>query len=361
MAAFRDGIEAMPDQVPTEATGRTSSLARRIARAAARVVAGVALVLWWVWCALSLWFANLSLESLRSALASSFVAASLLLVAIVRPRRRKLIAVVGLNAIVTACYFADRPSNDRDWQPDVAVTPSAEIAGDRVAIRGVRNFRYRSESDFDERWEERIYDLSKLRSLDLVMCFWDPVDYCHTMLSFGFEGGDQLVASVEARKERGEQYSTFGGFFRQYELVYVFGDERDLIALRTNHRGEDVYLYRLRVRPHRLRELFLSYVRFADEISRDPQYYGVLANSCGVNVLHRVAETGVTLFAGRDALLNGYWDRHFYDYGAIDRSLPFDELRRSSRINDRARAAADSPDFSRRIREGLPTPPPFPE
>ncbi len=228
-----------------------------------------------------------------------------------------------------------------------------------MTVRGVRNFRYRSETDYDERWEDRTYDLSKLRSLDLFMIYWGPVEYCHTILAFDFEGGEPLAVSVETRKEKGEGFSTFGGFFKQFELIYIFGDERDLIGLRTNHRKEEVYLYRVRTMPGLPRELFLDYVRFADDLARRPQYYDTIRSSCGVNILDRVHEAGLTVFTGRDRLLNGLWDRHLYRLGGLDRSLPFEDLRAKSRINERAQAAGDSPDFSGRIREGLPIPPPL--
>jgi len=334
---------------------------RSIGRTLLRIAAGAIFALWTAWNALTLVFANLNASWLRHGLALAYVACVVLVLLLVRPFRRALAFAISAGLIVTMAYVATRPSNDRDWQPDVAVSATASLEGDKVTIRGVRNFRYRSEHDFDANWEERSFDLSKLRSLDLLMSYWGPVAYCHTMLSFGFEGGEQLIASVEARKERGEEYSTFGGFFKQYELVYLFGDERDFIGLRTNQRGEDVYLYRIRVRPHRLHELFLSYVHFADRLAVEPEFYDVIENSCGVNVMHRAAESGKVVFAGRELLLNGEWDRHFYEFGMLDQSRPFEELRRLSRVNDRARAAGDAPDFSRRIREGLPPPPQFPE
>lgn len=325
-----------------------------------RAVLVLALCAWLGWTALTIVFSNLSSPGLRQALAAGYVlwlGAALLLV---RPRRRGLVLALGSSALVALAYVLVRPSNEREWLADVSVAPSVAFEGERVTVRGVRNFAYRSESDFDARWEERSYDLGALCSLDLVMSYWGPVDYCHTFLSFGFEGGEQLACSVETRKEVGESFSTLAGFFKRYELVYVFGDERDLIGVRAIHRGEHVYLYRLRAEPARLRELFLSYLHFADDLSRSPQFYGVLRNSCGVNILHRVAETGRTVIVGRDALLNGYWDQNLYEQGALDQSFSFEELRSRSRIDERARAAGESPDFSRLIREGLPAAPPPP-
>jgi hypothetical protein len=323
-----------------------------------RAFAVLALLVWFAWTVLTIVFSNLQAAELRTALASVYALVFLGALVFVRPRRRGILTALAASGLVALAYLLTRPSNARDWMADVAVTPTIAIDGERVTVRGVRNFTYRSETDFDVRWEERSYDVAALRSLDLVMSYWGPVEYCHTFLSFGFEGGEQLAVSVETRKEVGETFSTWAGFFKRFELIYVFGDERDLIGVRTNVRGEQVYLYRLRADPARLRALFLSYVRFADELSRSPRYYGVLANSCGVNILHRVAETGRTTVVGKDAQLNGARDRHLYDEGALDRSLPFEELRALSLIGARAQAARDAPDFSLRIREGLPGPPP---
>lgn len=265
---------------------------------------------------------------------------------------------LGIFALALALFgfFWSRvePSNDRDWQPDVAVAPTVEIDGDRVVVRGVRNFTWRSDEDFDVAWEDREYDLARLRTLDLVMSYWGPTAYCHTLVSFGFEGGEQLAVSVETRKEAGEEFSTFAGLFKRFELVYVFADERDVLGVRARCRGEELYLYRLRAGPERVRELFLSYAGFADRLAREPEFYGVFRNSCGVNILHRIADTGHRVTIGRDALLNGSWDRNLHERGAIGAGLAFEELRARSRIDAAARAAGDAPDFSQRIRAGLP-------
>jgi hypothetical protein len=329
----------------------------KVVRWVVRALAAFGLFLWFAWTAFGIVFSNLRSAELRNGLAIVYVLALVAAIVFVRPWRRGLAAAIGCSLLVAIVYALVRPSNEREWLPDVAVAPTIDLEGDRVTVHGVRNFHYRSENDFDARWEDRTYDLSKLRTFDLVMCYWGPVEYCHTLVSFGFEGGEQLAVSVEARKEVGESFSTYAGFFKRFELIYVFADERDVIGVRS-HRGENLYLYRLRAKPARLRDLFLSYVGFANDLARSPQFYGVLRNSCGVNILHRVAETGATTLLGRDALLNGMWDRHLYRQGALNQDLPFDELRARSRIDARLRAALDAPDFSQRIREGLPAAPP---
>ena len=275
-----------------------------------------------------------------------------------RTRKRKLQWIVACGAVLTVSYVLLRPSNDREWQDDTAVAARCSVEGDQVTIRGVRNFAYRSVDDYDIRWEDRTYDLSKLETLDLFMSYWGPVAYCHTILSFGFSDGKRLAASIEVRKEIGEEFSTYGGFFKMFELSYVFADERDLIGLRTNHRKEDVYLYRLRAEPGRLREVFLSYLRFADELAEKPQFYDVIRNSCGVNILQRIAESGEVPWGAKEALLNGYWDQSMYRRGAINRELSFSELRKVSHINARAEKDGVSENFSEAIRVGLPPAPP---
>ncbi|MCY2959017.1 MAG: DUF4105 domain-containing protein [Planctomycetota bacterium] len=313
-----------------------------------------ALGLWFLWTALTLLYANLSQGWLRTTLFALYAGWMLACLLLWRPRQRGQTLAIASSALVALAYVAVRPSNDRTWRPEEAVAATVEIDGGRVTVHGVRNFHYRSEQDFDARWEDRTYDLSKLRTLDLAMSYWGPTAWCHTIVSFGFEGGEHVAVSAEVRKEVGESFSSFGGFFKQFELSYVWGDERDLLGVRTNHRGEHVQLYRIRAKPERIQELFLSYARFTDGLAREPQFYKTLRNSCGVNILHRVAETGkVTLF-GRAALLNGYWDEHLYANGAIDTSLPLEELRRRSRIDAKAQAAGEGPDFSQRIRVDLP-------
>lgn len=279
-----------------------------------KVLLGAGIVLWLLWSALTLWYANLQPDLLRQVLALAYL--GWLLFAFLRFRSRRVLAVGLSGAVVTLAYVLTFPSNERDWLPEVAVAAATEIHGNTAVVHGVRNFRYRSEEDFDVVWEDRELDLDGVRTLDLFMSYWGPLDYCHTILSFGFEDGRYLAASVEVRKERSEGYSTFGGLFKRFELAYVFADERDVIALRTNHRHEDVYLYRLRADPRRLRELLVSYLDFANELAARPQFYGVLRNSCGVNILQRLAETGEVTVGTRVALLNGHWDRMLYERGA---------------------------------------------
>jgi hypothetical protein len=252
-----------------------------------------------------------------------------------------------------------QPSNDRDWQPDVAVLPFATFDGDLVTIHNIRNFDYRTETDYTPRYYDKTYDMRKLDSVDLIAVYWMGDAIAHIMASFGFADQDFVTVSIETRKERGETYDTLKGFFRQYELIYVVGDERDLIRLRTNYRKdppEDAYLYRTNAPPENVRRLFLSYVQKINELKEHPAFYNTLTTNCTTNVLmHTKVNPGRRRYSWK-ILLSGYTPLYAYELGRLDTRLPFEELKRRSHINAAAQAADQAADFSQRIRAGLPKP-----
>jgi hypothetical protein len=184
--------------------------------------------------------------------------------------------VVAVAAASGALVHLHRPSNDRDWSPDQKILATAIVHGDQVEIRNVRNFRYTSESAFSPAYETRTYDLNRLDSVWFVVeRFGEMAGMAHTFLSFGF--GDEFVAiSVEIRKERGETFSPVKGLLRQYELMYVIGDERDLIGLRTNYRRDIVYLYPVKTTREKMRRVFLDMLERANELAVRPEFYNVL-------------------------------------------------------------------------------------
>jgi len=234
--------------------------------------------------------------------------------------------------------------------------PRAFIDGDRVRITGVRNFEYRSETDFTPHWETRTFDLSKITGADIFLSYWGSPTIAHTIMSWEFAEGPPLAISIETRRERTETYSAVRGFFREYEIYYVAADERDLIGLRTNHRGEDVYLYRLRIPPERARALLLDYVKTMNALRDQPAWYNAFSDNCTTSIrMHTKAVGG---FAGIDwrLLATGYLDRMLYDGGAVDTRLPFEQLKAAGRVTERAKAAGRDPDFSERIRDAVPRP-----
>jgi hypothetical protein len=306
------------------------------------------------WASLAIYYSNLPSAGLRVALAMAFAILAIWLLWLSRDRRAYVI-FMALFLGVVAWWLSISPSHDRPWRPEVAVMPRATIDGDHVRISGVRNFEYRSVSDFTVRYEEREVQLSHLTGLDFFVSYWSEGLVGHTFLSFIFDNAPPLSISIETRPEVGEGFNPIGSLFKQFELIYVVGDERDLVGVRTNYRKETVYLYRLNSAPDNVRRLLMVYLKRINELADRPEFYHLLSNSCTINIIRYANAAGR---AGRfdiRHLLNGLIDSYLYHSGRVDTTLPFDELRRRSRINEAAQAADDAPDFSERIRASLPT------
>jgi hypothetical protein len=244
-----------------------------------------------------------------------------------------------------------RPRNDRDWKPEVARVPRAEVEGDRVRLLGVRNFTYRSKTDFDIRYEDREVLLSKLESVDFLISRWSDGPIAHTFVSFNFADAPPVCVSIEARLPRGKAYHPLAGCFKQAELIYVVGDERDLVRVRTDFRGEKVSLFRIRNTPEGTRRLFLSYVEHINSLAETPEFYHSLSNNCTVSIYRLAQRSGARGKFDPRLLLNGDVDELLYEKGFLDTSLPFPQLRARAQINAAAQQAGDTADFSRLIRE----------
>ena len=304
------------------------------------------------WAAGAIYYSPIPGESLRVALAVIFVLASALAFVLTRRRGRTLVGYLAIFAALVALWLQIPASNERDWQPEVAVTPWAQRNGNLITIHGVRNFDYRTETDFTPHWENRTYDLNKLDSVDLVAVYWAGKAIAHIILTFGFDGKDYIAISIETRKERGESYSTIAGFFRQYELVYVVADERDVIRVRTTYRRpqEDVYIYRVRAPRANIRRGFLDYLKTMNEMRERPRFYNTLTTNCTTGIwVHTKVNPESPPWSWK-ILLSGYVPEHLYKLGRLDTTRPFPELERLSHVNARARAADRDREFSQRIR-----------
>jgi hypothetical protein len=260
-------------------------------------------------------------------------------------------------ALVLAWYFAQTPSNSGSWQPEVDQLAHGELSGEILTLHNVRDFTYRSETDFTEHWETRTYDLSKLSGLDMYFSHWGSPAIAHTIMSWDFSDGQHLAISIETRKVDGQQYSTVAGFFRQYPIYYVAADERDVIGVRTNHRGENVWLYRLKAPPDRARLLLLDYLKSMNSLVEKPQWYNALVDNCTTSIRRHVQHLDPGGFPlDWRLLVNGYLPELLYERGSLYQGMPFEELESISNIDERAKASGLGPDFSARIREGLPSP-----
>lgn len=245
------------------------------------------------------------------------------------------------------------PSNVRDWSDDVAETTTVTVQDSIATVSHVRNFDWHSESDYTAQWESRQYDLDQLRTVDMLLSYWTGPAIAHTLVSFGFDDGRFLVFSVEIRKERHEKFSEIGGFFKQFETSIIAAEERDIIRLRTNIRGEDVYLYRIDMSPDAMRQLFLAYAEEASLLAEKPRFYHSITANCTTIVYHMVRQIIPGLPIDYRLLLSGYLPEYIYSIGGLDTTQPLETLRQQGRITKRAIAADNDPDFSQVIRRTI--------
>ncbi|MCI2262915.1 DUF4105 domain-containing protein [Xanthomonas indica] len=247
-----------------------------------------------------------------------------------------------------------QPQQNREWADDVAQLLQPQVDGQVVTLHNVRNFAWRSDHDYTPRWETRRYDLEQLASADLALSYWMGPAIAHTLVSFGFDDGRRVVFSLEIRKERGEAFSALAGFFRNFEQVMVAADERDILAVRSNVRGEDVYLYRLNLSRAQLRQLFLGYVAQAQQLQRTPRFYNTATSNCTTIVFELARKLDPALPLDYRLLLSGYLPSYVYAQHGFVPGYSLATLRARGRIGERARAAGAGADFSTRIRAGIP-------
>jgi len=286
----------------------------------------------------------------------------ILVLSLIRWRKRRLLRILTLAifCIGGVLWSTIRPSNERNWAPEVKNSPWAEVSGDVVTLHNVRNFKYRSETDFDPIYETRTFAVSELTEVDMLVTYWAGKAIAHVMVSFGFKGQDFIAFSIETRKEVGESYSAVNGFFRNYELTYVVADERDLIGVRTNHRvpEERVYVLRTRMALENGRKLFLEYVNRINKLHNEPAFYNTLTTNCTTQVLAQVKALGGVAKYTWKILLSGYVPEYLYETETLMPGMSLEEIMEKSLVNERAKTFRDDPNFSQLIREGVPHPEP---
>jgi len=307
-----------------------------------------------VWAAAALYFDS-PFPSLRTLAAVLYLIVVLAAVWFARNGSVRLIVPFAGFVVVLLWWLTIKPTNRSDWQPDDAETAYADINGDQVTIHNFRNCDYRTEKDYTCNWETRSYNLANLRGADIFITWWGSPWIAHPIVSFDFGDQGHVAMSIETRDVVGQSYSAIRGFFRQYTLTYIAADERDLVRLRTNFRkDEEVYLFRVKVSPELARKVFLEYLQRADSLHRHPEWYNAITNNCTTNIAVSASEAqDIRTRLDWRILLNGKMDEMMYEHHRlVTGGLSLPALKAQAHINPAAKAADDSPDFSKLIREG---------
>jgi len=335
---------------------------RRVGRRIMIAVAAIVLPLLTLWGAFALWYqlpGGAIVEVLGVAI---WVAVGI--TALVIAMKGRPLTGLGCFAVVFAALLVwwqqIVPSNQRVWADDVSRTLSGRVDGDIVTLNDVRNFEWRSDTDYTKNWETRTYDLNRLDSVDLVTSYWSMKAIAHVLISFGFNDGEHVVFSVEIRREKQESFSEIGGFFKEFELSVIAADERDVVRVRTNVRGEDDYLYHIRMPVEHMRSLFLSYINEANTLVNAPRFYNTITVNCTTLVYLMMRRIVGYLPLDYRLLFSGYLPEYVYKVGGLDSRYSLEQLRAFGRITERAKAADRSPTFSQDIRKGIPPLPPGP-
>lgn len=272
-----------------------------------------------------------------------------------------LSAFAGAFAALLLWWRQLEPTAAADWLDDVAGMTVGEIDGNLVTLRQVRNFDWRTPTDYTARWETRLYDLDRLRSVDMILSYWRGPSIAHLLMSFGFAAprvgtaaSTYVAFSVEVRRKKSQEFSEIGGFFKQFELCIIAADELDVVRLRTHVRGERVYLYRLRLARAIMRALFLSYVSEANQLAIEPRFYNTVTVNCTTLVYQMMSRILGGLPLSHRLLFSGYMPDYVYAVGGFDRRWSLEELRTRGYVSDRARQSTRRDCFSADIRRGIP-------
>lgn len=330
---------------------------RRFWRHATTAVGAIVVLVLTVWVCLAFWY-RLPLP-FAGKLSAAFLFAGFGVAMLLGLFSRWRWHAAGMFAIamtsILVWWSTIHPPAEGNWATDVSRQVTGTLDGNVLTLTNVRNFHWRTRSDFDERWEVRSYDLNTLSSLDMFLSYWAGPEMAHVLMSFGFEDGKYLAWSAEVRRSKGGEFSPIADFFKSSPLVIIAADERDIVRLRTNVRGEDVRLYRLSTSPENARKLLLEYVADANTLAMSPQFYNSIITNCTTSIVKMMRAAGGTIPFDWRLIVNGYLPGYAYDMGALDKRISLEEVETRAQIDQMAQAADASPEFSKLIRNGVPT------
>ena len=238
------------------------------------------------------------------------------------------------------------------WDVGMERIPLVTFEGDSVIVENFRNFRYESDGTHEENYETRTINVPELVNADfIVVPFAKQPELAHTMMSFGFEDGQHIVVSVEARRRLNQKYGIIKGIFGAFPLMYAIADERDAIGQRTEIRGDDVYLYRSGATPQEIQSFFQCVMHRVHELSHSPETYNTITNNCLTNIRYHINRIWPKRVPWNWRLLiNAHSDYLAYKLGMLESHESFKSTREHANITPKAKGNWHREDFSALIR-----------
>jgi Domain of unknown function (DUF4105) len=328
------------------------SPALRMSRGVGLVALGIAVAAFTAWAMLALWYRLPGTSALRAAAAAAAALAGVAAAGLLatRHRWRGLAAYAVFALSVLGWWQTIRPPAAADFAPDVARQVTGRIDDGRLILDGVRNFAWRSETEAEARWETGTYDLASPLTLDLFLSFWDDSGIAHMIMSFGFADGRHLAWSMEVKRLNGSIYSPLASTFKENALVLIAADERDVIGLRTNVRGEDVFRYRLNLRQETIRSVLTEFVAQANDLAVRPRFYNSLTTNCTTSVVAMMRATGAIVPLDWRLLVNGRLPEYAFDHGSLEEGLTLAEAKAKAPVSAKGKAFGLSEGYSAAIR-----------
>ncbi len=267
-------------------------------------------------------------------------------------RKKLFLSAIILPAFLITWLFFQQPSHDRDWEVGQEGLPSIIFNEDDVTINNYRNFVWHKDGKIDNVYETKSFKLSDLETVDVIISHFDDFEgLAHIFISFGSKTGEHIIMSLETRREKGEEFSPYWGIMRQFEIIYVVGSEEDVIGLRTNVRGERVYLYPTISTPEKTRALFIELANEINNIYKKPKIYNTLTHNCTNEITRRVEKISELDFpATWKSIFPGYFDEILYEMEIIPADKPFLDIKNSYLI-DNLKVDHFDDDYSNQIRK----------
>jgi len=250
---------------------------------------------------------------------------------------KKFLIISSFTALIFVIWlFSQKPSHDRNWEIGQEKLPHIIFESDSVTINNYRNFVWYKNGNVDKNYETQSFKLSELESVDVIISHFDDFEgLAHIFISFGMKNGKHIIVSLETRREDDEEFSPFLGIMRQFEIIYVVGSEQDIVGLRTNNRGERVYLYPTISTPEKSQELFIELADEINAIYNKPKIYNTLVHNCTNEITRRVEKISKLDFPVTwKSIFPGYFDEILYEMKIIPTDKSFSDVKKKHLIDN---------------------------